>query len=100
MIAAGLQLMVLGMTIVFVFLIFLVFLMNIMSSIIRKIDDSRPQPVTAGTTTAPRATSLAPGSFDTHIPAVLAAVAVHRSRIGRAADGSASNTTTSKGASS
>jgi oxaloacetate decarboxylase gamma subunit len=107
MIAAGLQLMVLGMTIVFLFLIILVFLMNVMSTLVRKIEARIPQPIASGTTavspagSAPTGSAPAPGSFDTHIPAVLAAVAAHRSRIGRAptSDESAPNTTHSKGAS-
>lgn len=106
MIAAGLQLMVLGMTIVFLFLIILVFLMNVMSTLVRKIEARNPQPIAPGAASVSPAgsapTGSAPGSFDTHIPAVLVAVAAHRSRIGRAggSNDSAPNTTTSKGASS
>lgn len=72
MIAAGLQLMVLGMTIVFVFLILLVFFMNIMSAILRRLE---PAPAAA-------APSGSAASFDTHIPAILAAVVAHRKRTG------------------
>jgi oxaloacetate decarboxylase gamma subunit len=96
MIAAGLQLMVLGMTIVFVFLILLVFLMTLMGALVRRF---APEPVTAassGATASASAFGVA-GSFDTHIPAVLAAVAAHRARTRAAAQtvgASASNTTT------
>lgn len=106
MIAAGLQLMVLGMTIVFLFLIILVFLMNVMSTLVRKVEAGRPQPIAPGAgsgspaASAPAGSVPTSGSFDTHIPAVLAAIAAHRSHIDRAADGSASNSTTSKGVSS
>lgn len=94
MIAAGLQLMVLGMTIVFVFLILLVFLMSLMGALVRRF---APEPVTAPSTGAAASASAAAGSFDTHIPAVLAAVAAHRARTRHAAQtagASASNTTT------
>jgi oxaloacetate decarboxylase (Na+ extruding) subunit gamma len=87
MIAAGLQLMVLGMTIVFTFLILLVLLMTIMSSLLRRFEPASSG-VPAG---APGASGLAggppaggAGSFDTHIPAILAAVVAHRKRIGAA----------------
>lgn len=79
MIAAGLQLMVLGMTIVFTFLILLVFLMNIMSAILRRIE---PAPALAAPTGSP-ATGAPAGSIDAHIPAILAAVVAHRKRTGR-----------------
>ena len=108
MIAAGLQLMVLGMTIVFLFLIILVLLMNVMSALVQKIEARRPQPIAPGTgsvspaVTGPAGTEPAPGSFHAHIPAVLAAVAAHRSRIGHPGgiDDSVTDNTTSKGASS
>ncbi|MFP4151266.1 MAG: OadG family protein [Alkalispirochaeta sp.] len=82
MIAAGLQLMVLGMSIVFLFLIILVFLMSITSAIVRRFEGA---PASAGAVPtgagAPGADGA--GTFDTHIPAIIAAVAAHRSRIGR-----------------
>jgi oxaloacetate decarboxylase gamma subunit len=90
MIAAGLQLMVLGMSIVFLFLVILVFLMTLTSAIVRRFEGA---PVPVGTApTASGSASRDVASFDTHIPAILAAVAAHRSRIGREKN-SESNTT-------
>ena len=99
MIAAGLQLMVLGMTIVFVFLILLVFLMNVTTFVTRRfIDRPGGTPATGGAgataggspgagPSAASAIGAAPGAAHatthTDIPAVLAAVAAHRARAGR-----------------
>jgi len=81
MIAAGLQLMVLGMSIVFLFLIILVFLMTLTSAIVRRFEGT-PAPAGAASSDAASATPSV-ASFDTHIPAILAAIAAHRSRTGR-----------------
>ncbi|MDA3950903.1 MAG: OadG family protein [Spirochaeta sp.] len=98
MIAAGLQLMVLGMSIVFVFLILLVFLMALMGALVRRFAPAPATGASAGGQTAASGTASSPaGSFDTHIPAVLAAVAAHRARTRHAAQvtgASAPNTTT------
>ncbi|MFW5828256.1 MAG: OadG family protein [Alkalispirochaeta sp.] len=72
MIEAGLQLMVMGMGVVFVFLIILVALMSLMSVITRRFEN--PVPETAGEV-PPTGTH-----DDAHIPAVLAAVAQHHRR--------------------
>jgi len=72
MIEAGLQLMVLGMGVVFVFLIILVALMSLMSVITRRFEN--PVPETAGDV-PPSGTRN-----DPHIAAVLATVAHHHRR--------------------
>lgn len=83
MIEAGLQLMLIGMSVVFVFLVLLVALMTVMSAITRRFETPVPA---AGTSDAP--TPSSPGGSSPHqhspqIAAVLAAVAQHhRRRVG------------------
>lgn len=87
MIEAGLQLMLIGMSVVFVFLVLLVALMTVMSAITRRFET--PAAPAAGTGDAP--TPSSPGGTSPHqhspqIAAVLAAVAQHhRRRMGDAA---------------
>lgn len=82
MIEAGLQLMLLGMSVVFVFLIILVALMTVMSAITRRFDS--PEAAGAGDIASP---APQPGSSTTQnspqIAAILAAVAQHHRRRGR-----------------
>lgn len=92
MIAAGLQLMVLGMTIVFVFLILLVFLMTVTAWLVRRFLPEASATTAAASGTARGAgTAAATAPFDTHIPAIIAAITAHRKRIGLG-DGADSDT--------
>ncbi|MEX2445066.1 MAG: OadG family protein [Alkalispirochaeta sp.] len=86
MIEAGLQLMVLGMSVVFVFLIILVALMTLMSMIARRFES--PAAEIAGDAPSPSVSGAASDSHkNPQIAAVLAAVAQHhRRRHGDAAE--------------
>jgi len=85
MIEAGLQLMLLGMSVVFVFLIILVALMTVMSAITRRFES--PQATSgAGETTSPLPQpASSPQHNNPQIAAILAAVAQHHRRHGRGA---------------
>jgi oxaloacetate decarboxylase gamma subunit len=81
MIEAGLQLMLLGMSVVFVFLVILVALMTVMSAITRRFEP--PEMASTATSPSPIAHTGSSGTQDSpQIAAVLAAVAQHHRRRG------------------
>ncbi|MFW5695443.1 MAG: OadG family protein [Alkalispirochaeta sp.] len=92
MIEAALQLMVLGMAVVFVFLIILVALMTVMSAITRRFEPSVGT-VPGDASASPVPSAAAGTSPDQQIAAVLAAVAQHHHRRG----GTAGHTTHTSG---
>lgn len=93
MIEAGLQLMLIGMSVVFVFLVLLVALMTVMSAIARRFETPAPATNTGGTPAPSLSRGTSPHQHSPQIAAVLAAVAQHHRR--RGGDAARTNHTSS-----
>ena len=82
MMGAGIQLMVLGMSVVIVFLIVLVLFIGLTAAVVRRLAPVTAEQSAAGST-APKAGGHTSGAGDAHnhrIAAVLSAVATHHRR--------------------